>query len=139
LQNAVKSLRNKLVHESDAAHAVGSYVSSNPNKHFLVGVLPRLFTDETLFPQNEDIAQFALSVMDVPIPSYQKKSRYEIIGRIVCLVNGLDDKLLSKLVHALEVLTEDDENVKKVIKQRKDQNFGWNAIIQELATGRQYE
>ena len=34
---------------SEAKIAVGNYESSNPNKHFLVGVLPRLFIDKSIF------------------------------------------------------------------------------------------
>jgi len=135
LKTAIKDLRNKLLHELDAAAAIGSYASPNPNKQFLVGVLPRVLNDEALFPTNEDISDFALSVMRVRIPRFHKKSKYELIGHIVCQTNDLDEKGLSKLVDALATLTGGDERVKKLIRQRKDQNFGWNAIIQELAAG----
>jgi hypothetical protein len=37
---------------------------------------------------------------------------------------------------ALATLSGGDDRVRKFIKQRKEQKFGWNAIIQELATGR---
>lgn len=136
LKTAVRDLQNKVIHESDAVTAVGRYASPNPNKQFLVGVLPRLLNDEALFPTNEDISDFALSVMKVRIPRFHKKSKYEIIGHIVCQTNDLDEKGLSKLVDALATLTGGDDRVRKLIKQRKEQKFGWNAIIQELATGR---
>src|SRR4051812_46315694 len=58
-------LRGNIASGSAARTAVGGYASSNPNKQFLVGALPRVLTDETLFPTNEDIAQFAQSVMDL--------------------------------------------------------------------------
>src|SRR5688500_10224881 len=67
-----------------APTAIGGYASANPNNQFLVGALPRVFMDETLFPTNEDIAQFAQSVMELRIPRFAKKSKYEIIGHIVC-------------------------------------------------------
>jgi hypothetical protein len=139
LTAGVRNLRNRILHEFDAAAAVGSYESPNPNKQFLVGVLPRVLNDEALFPTNEDIAEFANSVMKVRIPRYHKKSKYELIGHIVCQTNDLDEKGLSKLVHALSILTGGDEKVRRLIKQRKDQNFGWNAIIQELASGKPHE
>jgi len=119
---------------SAASAAVGDYASSNPNKHFLVGALPRVLTDETLFPTNEDIAQFARSVMDLAILRYEKKSKYEIIGHIVCETDRLDDRKLAKLVSALAMLTEGDDGTRSLIRQRKAQNFGWNEIIQELAS-----
>jgi hypothetical protein len=116
-----------------ATAAVGEYASANPNKQFLVGALPRVFTDESLFPTNEDIAQFAESVMDLRILRYGKKSKYEIIGHIVCETDRLDDRKLAKLVSALAALADGDDRTKRLIRQRKEQHFEWNAIIQELA------
>src|SRR5579875_3472591 len=37
---------------------------------FLVGALPELFTDENLFPANEDIADFAENALGVIIPRW---------------------------------------------------------------------
>jgi hypothetical protein len=119
--------------ELEASVAVGGYVSSNPNKHFMVGVLPRLFSDPKLFPTNEDIANFAMTVMNLKIPRFHKISKYEIIGHIVCQTDTLDDKELSKLVRALGKIAEGDETTRNLIKQRKEENFAWNYIIQELA------
>jgi chromosome partitioning protein len=128
-------LRQQFGIGSAANAAVGSYASTNPNKHFLVGALPRVLTDEVLFPTNEDIAQFAQSVMDLSIPRYAKKSKYEIIGHIVCETEHLDDRKLARLVSALAAITDGDDQTKRFIRQRKEQNFNWNAIIQELALG----
>jgi predicted transcriptional regulator len=128
-------IKNRIEEDFEAKAAVGGYISSNPNKHFLVGVLPRLFNDSSLFPTNEDIAQFALKVMDLKISRFHKISKYEIIGHIVCQTESLDDKKLSKVVSALAKLAEDDEKTKNLIKKRKEENFDWNAIIQEIAAG----
>jgi hypothetical protein len=130
------SIANALVPEREtnaATRAVGGYASANPNKQFLVGALPRVLMDETLFPSNEDIAQFAESVMDLRIPRYGKKSKYEIIGHIVCETDSLDDQKLEKLVSALAALADSDDHARRLIRQRKEQQFEWNAIIQELA------
>jgi len=137
---ALSNLVEKRIGEGfEAKAAIGGHISSNPNKHFLVGVLPRLFNDSYLFPTNEDIAQFALSVMDLNISRYHKISKYEIIGHIVCETDSLNDDKLSKLVKALSKLAEGDERTKNLIKKRKEENFGWNAIIQEIATGHNNE
>lgn len=113
--------------------AVGNYESSNPNKHYLVGVLPRLFMDSSIFPTNDDIAQFADTVMNVSIRNYSKKSKYEIIGHIVCNAIKLNDFELTKLVKALARISNGDRRSKMLILTRKNQNFGWNEIIQELS------
>lgn len=117
-----------------ATAAVGSYVSANPNKQFLVGALPRVFMDDTLFPTNEDIAQFAETVMELRIPRFSKKSKHEIIGHVVCETDRLDDAKLARLVSALAALADGDTLTKNFIRERKAANFGWNAIIQELAS-----
>lgn len=122
-----------LMGSKDATAAVGGYASSNPNKQFLVGALPRVFMDEGLFPTNEDIAQFADAVMELHIPRFAKKSKYEIIGHVVCETDKLNDARLTKLVAALGALAEGDDRAKKLVHQRKAEQFGWNAIIQELS------
>lgn len=109
------------------------YVSSNPNQHFLVGVLPSVLNDESLFATNEDIAQFAKTVMKVHLLRYGKKSRYELIGTIVCETNKLNDLELTELVRALSVLANRKDTAKSLIVKRRKENYGWNVIIQELA------
>jgi hypothetical protein len=117
-----------------AKTALNSYTSNNPNKHFLVGALPRVLIDESIFPTNEDIAQFALTVMDVRVSRYEKKSKYEIIGHLVCETDRLDDRKLAKLVSALARLTNGGDKTRTMVKNLKAQNFGWNEIIQQLAS-----
>ena len=72
--NILKSFLNERNIRSDFAQ---SYTSSNPNIHFLIGVLPRLFQDKKLFPSNATIAKFAKDVLNVPIPRFEKRSKYE--------------------------------------------------------------
>lgn len=113
---------------------VGSYESPNPNKHFLTGALPSLFMDSSLFPTNDDIAMFATSVLKLEIPRYHKKSKYEIIGHIVCEANSLDDKGLEKLVKALGVLLGDEHRKVLLSQKQRTTNFNWNHIIQSLTS-----
>ncbi len=139
IESAVKEMRSKTGHDVNASSVANAYVSSNPNKHFLVGTLPRILVDEALFPTNEHIAQFANSVLRVDIPRFHKKSKYELIGHIVCETNNLDDSALSKLVKALGIIIDGGEKIRKLVSQRQIQDFGWNAIIQEILTGKRDE
>jgi hypothetical protein len=134
IKSAIRLLENRMDEPIEAKEAFGSFQSTNPNKHFLVGVLPRLFTDRALFPSNDDIAQFAQVILNIDIPHYHKRSKLEIIGHIVCQTNKLNDEGLTKLVKALGKISGDDKKKKEVAKKRKLENFGWNAIIQELAS-----
>jgi len=95
------------------------YSSKNQNKNSLVGVLPNLFLDLELFKSNGDIADFSLSVLKIEIPRFEKRSRFEIIGLIVCEVFSLEDKELEVLVNAIEELTGEKDKLKKVRTKSK--------------------
>lgn len=111
-----------------------SFVSPNPNIHFLVGLLPLVLRDASLFPSNGSIAEFAASALGMPMLSWNKKSRFELIGEIVCNAIDLDDKELSILVEALSVLANGDSHAKAIVRDAQDSKRGWNEIIQSLLT-----
>jgi len=134
IKSVMSSLESKTGKPIEAKVAIGSFQSTNPNKHFLVGVLPRLFTDKSLFPSNEDIAQFAQLILNINIPRHHKKSKFEIIGHVVCQANNLNDEGLTKLVKALGKISGDDKKIKEIVKKRNQDNFRWNEIIQELSS-----
>jgi hypothetical protein len=117
---------------SEVRRAVGGYESKNPNINFLAGVLPTLFLDNSLFRTNDDIADFARAVLKLTIPRHHKKSKYEIIGHIVCETSKLDEGTLDKLVRALALLVNDDERKKVLVKKKNDKTFTWNEVIQNL-------
>jgi hypothetical protein len=108
------------------------YSSKNQNKNSLVGVLPNLFLDLELFKTNGDIAEFSESVLKIEIPRFEKRSRFEIIGLIVCEIPRLEDKELAILVNAIEALTGDNDKLKKVKAEKQKANFSWNQTIQLL-------
>ena len=98
----------------------------------LVGTLPSFLVDEDLFPTNEDIAEFALSILGISIPRWQKKSKYELIGHIVCNVNEASPRKISRLTDALEeILDERGETRKRIASERKS-GRSWNEVIQKL-------
>ena len=113
-------------------HGFSSFVSPNPNIHFLVGVLPLVLRDETIFPSNGSIAEFAVSALGIQMLRWEKKSKFELIGEIVCNAIDLDDKELSKLVEALSVLANGDSLAKAIVRDAHDSKRGWNEIIQSL-------
>ena len=125
-------LRSRAVHGMSESAVSETHKSNNPNKHFLIGVLPRLFQDRNLFPLNEDIAGFAKEVLYLDMSRSEKRSRYEIIGKVVCETNELDDKQLSKLVKALEYMVESKVELKLMAEKKKSANFSWNKAIQEM-------
>lgn len=114
-----------------------SFASPNPNIHFLVGILPLVLRDETIFSTNGAIADFAISALGMNMTRWEKKSRFELIGEIVCNTIDLDDRELSKLVEALSVLANGDAVARKIVKEAQSSSRGWNEIIQTLIAERQ--
>ena len=101
------------------------------NVETLVGVLPGLFVDERLFPSNVDIVEFAATALGINILRWQKKSKFELIGHIVCTANALDDGAVSSLVSALTKVT--GKNSARIqIENQRLQGLSWNEVIQNL-------
>lgn len=114
-----------------------AFASPNPNIHFLVGILPLVLRDETIFPTNGSIAEFAISALGMNMTRWEKKSRFELIGEIACNTIDLDDRELSKLVAALSVLANGDAVARTIVREAQSSSRGWNEIIQTLIAERQ--
>ncbi|GFM89089.1 hypothetical protein PSCICO_44880 [Pseudomonas cichorii] len=106
---------------------------ARPKINFLTGVLPSLFMDPHLFKSNEEISEFASSILGINVLRYHKKSRFEIIGHIVCETISLDDKGLDRVTRALSILSTDEHKRKQVAHKKTEGFFGWNDVIQELS------
>ncbi len=126
-------LRQQLSPASSAENVANKYASPNPNIHYLIGVLPRLFQDKELFPKNEDIASFAKDVLGLEMKRVEKRSKYELIGMVVCECNDLDDSKLEDMVSALSVATGSSEKISRFAAERKATGFSWNETIRKLA------
>lgn len=108
-----------------------TYQSADPNKHFLIGALPRLLLDRKLFQANEDIVDFAENALNLDM-RVEKRARFEIIGKIVCEIDTLDEKKLTDLVRALEKLVGDEKTIADMVKRKESGSFSWNETLQEL-------
>jgi len=125
--------------DEELGDLASNYVSPNPNKHFLIGVLPRLFQDTVLFPTNDDIAEFARTVLELKLSNIGKRSKYELIGVIVCKTNDFDELKLSHLVRSLQQMIGNDEKLKEIADARKVRGLNWNEAIQQIGTMRNDE
>jgi hypothetical protein len=133
LSDAAVTLREILAGPASARKVGAEYTSPNPNIHFLIGVLPRLFQDLRLFPNNAAIASFAGEVLGIKVSRYEKRSKYELIGLIVCETDTLSDDKLRVLVEALAELTKSEEKLDRIRSAAKESNFSWNEAIQSLS------
>lgn len=135
LKDAISAL-NWVVMDSKAnanSQVAKSYQSSDPNKRFLIGTLPRLLLDRDLFPENEDIVDFAAVALRLEMTrTVKKRARHEIIGKIVCETDTLDEQQLTDLVTALEKLIGNKDRLSVMIEKKKSGTFSWNETLQEL-------
>ena len=131
--DALNSIVKDAKYRPKSAVAKG-YESSDPNKRFLIGVLPRLLQDRDLFPSNEDISEFASAALKLPMPSTagMKRARHEIIGKVICETDLLDEKQLTDLVRALELLVGDRDRLDAMIEEKRAGAFSWNETLQAL-------
>lgn len=131
----LKNVPNELRNIINNNHLVSSYVeNSTPdsNVHFLIGVLPGLFQDEKLFPTNTQIANFAEQVLNIKVTRASKRSKYELIGLIICRANNLSDSQLQHLVQSLNILIRNNDTLESIRNIEKTDNFSWNETIQRL-------
>lgn len=110
------------------------FAPRNPNVVYLVGTLPALFMDEAIFPSNEDIADFSANALNISIPRWQKKAKFELVGHIVCHAVKLDDFQVANLVRALTLIVDGEMVARKILTSRKEQGLSWNEAIQSLLT-----
>lgn len=103
-----------------------------PTAQLLVGTLPGLLTDEVLFPQNEDIVEFSVVALGINIPRWKKKSKYELIGHIVCHTDTADQFRLDSLVHILNSMVSDRGEIKRDLEAQRKSGLSWNEVIQKL-------
>lgn len=123
------------VEPTSPAPSLTRHAPRNPNIQFLVGALPTIFSDDRFFPTNEDLAEFANQALNLPVPRWEKRSRYELIGLIVCETVKLNDERLARLVAALTRVTADDITAQEIMKGRKEFKLSWNEVIQRLTHG----
>lgn len=132
LEEASSLVRNLATDTTSKSTIARGYRSEDPNKHFLIGVLPRLFQDKELFPQNDDIVEFASSALGLLMNRSEKRSRYEIIGKVICETDLLDEYRLTDLVSALEKLIGNKDHLAQMIEKKRSGSFSWNETIQNL-------
>lgn len=129
--DALRSLLSAQDASRGSSAVARSYQSADPNKHFLIGALPRLLLDRKLFPSNDDIVDFATNALRLDM-KVEKRARFEIIGKIVCETDNLDEQQLTDLVRALERLVGDEKTIADMIKRKESGSFSWNETLQEL-------
>ena len=126
---------SKFLREYRNLYAHGMVMSNSKNDAYnLIGVLPSLLKDNEIFQSNSQLIQFAEEVLKISIPRWEKRSRNEIIGLIVCEVEDANKERIDILTQWVSNILENKKKVKDM--QNKAQNagnlFSWNETIQKL-------
>jgi hypothetical protein len=103
-----------------------------PTVRMLVGILPSVLIDEKLFATNEDIVEFAQSTLEMSIPRWGKKSRYELIGHVVCHTDQAPPGKLDALLAALDRLADEKGTARALVEKQRQSGASWNEVIQTL-------
>ncbi|HMM31772.1 MAG TPA: hypothetical protein PKB13_08340 [Clostridia bacterium] len=123
----LKEYRNILAHETITS-------DRESNEFNLIGVLPSLLKDGEIFQTNSQLVQFAEEVLALNIPRWEKKSRNEIIGLIVCEVEDVNKERLDTLAQWACNILNNKSQVRDMQSKAKTSGhlFSWNETIQKL-------
>ena len=128
-KNASKFLRE---YRNSFSH--NTHMSDNESTYALIGVLPSLLKDGELFQSNSQLVQFAEEVLAINIARWEKKSRNEIIGLIICEVEDANKERLDILTQWAANILENKKRVRDMQSKAKTSGnlFSWNEIIQSI-------
>lgn len=124
----LKTIRNNIVHGTTFEDTT---ITS------LIGVLPSLLKDLEIFPSLAQLVQFAKEILGIEIPRWDKRSRNEIIGLIICEVEEANKERMDVLLEWSNNILNNKKSVQEMQEKAKNEGniFSWNETIQKL-TGR---
>ena len=124
----LKIIRNNIVHGT---------TFENTTITSLIGVLPSLLKDIEIFPNLAQLAQFAKEILGIEISRWDKRSRNEIIGLIICEVEDANKERMDVLLEWSNNILNNKKSVQEMQEKAKNEGniFSWNETIQKL-TGR---
>ena len=121
--------RNVIIHGSNNIIKM-----KHTSEYNLIGILPSLLKDEQIFQSNSQLAQFADEVLSLTINRWEKRSRNEIIGLIICEVEDANKRRLDILAERIESLCNNKSAIRESQENAKSTGnmFSWNETIQKL-------
>lgn len=103
--------------------------------YLLVGILPDFLMDSALFPTNENIVEFAGAALNMEIGRWQKKSKFEIIGQIVCHANLAPRPMIQNLSLIIEDMKDKRTHIRRSIELDIQEGRSWSEVIGSLYDG----
>lgn len=103
-------------------------------KEELIGILPKILVDTSLFKTNKALADFSREVLNIDILNWEKRSRNEMIGVIIC--KTLESKEVEDGISAylLSTILDNKEKIRELRNENEKQHnpFSWNDAIQKI-------
>lgn len=130
--NALAELSHDMSHIGSSNVRLSSRKSIDRRTAVLVGVLPDFLMDTILFPTIEGIVEFSDAALGLEIKRWQKKSRYEIIGQIVCHTNDASPERLRNLSNLFEEMQDSRAPLRKSMVQNRESGHSWSEVIGRL-------
>ena len=102
------------------------------DKLYLTGAISKFLNDKDLFPSNEDIVDFAVNALSIQIPRWEKRSRYELIGLVVCETDSRDGDSVKKVAKLLSIVSSDLNELNSFKNLKKSGLLSWNDAIRRM-------
>ncbi len=129
----------KIISNIKKGNNLSTQLGQEPDE--LIGILPRLLTDKSLFDTNSDLAQFSSEVLGIEILNWHKRSRNEMIGVIICKVQESEEIRNGISSYVLNNILQNKEQIKRIQKETENSNnqFLWNDAIHKIVGETSYE
>lgn len=120
-------------------NSISDQLGQKPDE--LIGILPKLLTDITLFDSNKSLAQFSNEILRIEILNWHKRSRSEMIGVIICKVQESEEVRNGISSYVLTNILNNKEEIKKIKKESENNNnpFLWNDAIHKIVGETSYD
>jgi len=125
-RNKSKRSNISLRHYSNPERYTSS-VPRNSNLENLIGSIPFILFDKTIFQKNMDVVEFAEKI-DIHIVGGEKKKLSEIVGRIIEAIKEFPPSKIVQLNQAIMQLKQIPSNKKDKLSFFKD----WDYVIKNM-------
>lgn len=106
-----------------------NYISQENEVENLIGSIPFILLDKTIFQKNMDVVEFAGKI-GIDIQNGEKKKLDEIVGRIIAAIKEFPPTKIASLNQAILQLKAKPSNTSK--KDKKSFFEEWDKVIKNL-------
>lgn len=115
-------------------NSISNVDTNQLNSSELIGILPAILKDQEIFETNQQLVRFANEVLSLQITRWEKRSRNEIIGLIICEVEEANSDRISTIIKWSQQIQNHKTQICQLQKQASQNGsiFSWNDTLQKL-------